>query len=233
MTDRLLLWDIDSTLIRTGDVSRRAFAAAFHEVTGHAVAELAETSGRTDPAIFSDTLQLHGLRDPGDYFERFARRLGPAYRDRIDPMRRVGRVLPGARELLAACRIRPGVVQTVLTGNVRESAEIKLEAFSLTPFLRLDVGAYGDDDPHRPNLVPIARRRAAAVFDGPLDPVIIGDTVHDVSAGLAHGVPVIGVATGRNSAAELRAAGATAVFRDLSDHDAVLAAILPDVTGPG
>jgi phosphoglycolate phosphatase-like HAD superfamily hydrolase len=226
VTNRLLLWDIDSTLISTGDVSRAAFAAAFQEVTGQPVTELAETSGRTDPAIFGDTLDKHGLSDPGDYFERFARRIGPAHRERIADMRRAGRVLPGAREILTSCQAMAGVVPTVLTGNVRDSAAIKLEAFALAPYLRLELGAYGDDDAHRPNLVPIARKRAAAVVDGPLDAVIIGDTIHDVSAGRAHDVPVIAVATGRNSIAELRAAGATAVFPDLSDVEAVLAAIL-------
>lgn len=225
MTSRLILWDIDSTLISTGDVSRAAFAAAFEEVTGHAVTELAETSGRTDPVIFSGTLALHGLSDPGDYFGRFSRRLGPAYRERLADMRRAGRVLPGVVDILTECQGVPGAVQTVLTGNVRDSAAIKLDAFSLTPFLRLDLGAYGDDDAHRPNLVPIARNRAAAAVDGPLDAVIVGDTVHDVSAGLAHDVPVIGVATGRYSAEELQTAGATAVFQDLSDPQAVLAAI--------
>jgi phosphoglycolate phosphatase-like HAD superfamily hydrolase len=124
------------------------------------------------------------------------------------------------------------VYQSVLTGNIRPVAEMKLAALGLRDGLDLCIGAYGDDHEDRTELVHVARRRAAGVhgrsataFDG-TSTVVIGDTPHDMSAALSAGARVIGVATGSYSEADLVAAGAHAVLSDLTDTPAVLRALL-------
>jgi phosphoglycolate phosphatase-like HAD superfamily hydrolase len=124
------------------------------------------------------------------------------------------------------------VHQSVVTGNIRLLAEVKLAALGLRNGLDLCIGAYGDDHEDRTELVQVARRRAAAVhgrtptaFAG-TSTVVIGDTPFDVTAALAAGARAVGVATGSHPAADLRAAGAHAVLPDLTDTDAVLKALL-------
>lgn len=128
----------------------------------------------------------------------------------------------------------PGRVrQSVLTGNVRKLAEVKLSALGLKAGLDLCIGAYGDDHEVRTELVHVARRRAAAVhgrlpsdFDGAAT-VVIGDTPLDIEAALAADARAIGVATGPYRAAQLAAAGADAVLPDLSDTQLVMDTLLP------
>jgi phosphoglycolate phosphatase-like HAD superfamily hydrolase len=123
--------------------------------------------------------------------------------------------------------------QSVLTGNIRSVAEVKLAALGLREWLDLCIGAYGDDHEDRTELVEVARRRAAAVhgasaaaFDGAAT-VVIGDTPLDIFAALAAGARAVGVATGSYSADDLAMAGADAVLPDLADTAAVLRALLP------
>jgi phosphoglycolate phosphatase-like HAD superfamily hydrolase len=122
--------------------------------------------------------------------------------------------------------------QSVLTGNIRSVAEVKLAALGLREWLDLCIGAYGDDHEDRTELVEVARRRAAAVhgrsaaaFDGTAT-VVIGDTPLDIAAALAAGARAVGVATGSYSARDLATAGADAVLPDLTDTAAVLRALL-------
>jgi len=136
----------------------------------------------------------------------------------VSMQRTVGRALPGAHEVLASLADEPAIYQSVLTGNLREVARIKLEVFGLDGYLDLASGAYGDDDSDRPKLVTLAQQRAAertGVTFGNDATVLIGDTTKDVEAGLAAGVRVIGVATGKTSVQELRDAGAHDVASDL------------------
>jgi phosphoglycolate phosphatase-like HAD superfamily hydrolase len=138
-------------------------------------------------------------------------------------------VLPGASEALAAVTaLGPGVVQSVLTGNVPAIAEAKLAAFGLDGYLDLEVGAYGDHHEVRAELVHLARRRARAAYRrdfGGTATVLVGDTPLDVAAALATGARAVGVATGGSTAAELAAARADAVLPDLADTCAVVTAI--------
>jgi phosphoglycolate phosphatase-like HAD superfamily hydrolase len=131
-------------------------------------------------------------------------------------------------------RDRPSrrVHQSVLTGNIRLLAEVKLAALGLCNGLDLCIGAYGDDHEDRTELVQVARRRAAAVhgrhpasFAG-TSTVVVGDTPLDVAAALAAGAHTVGVATGSYTAADLREAGAHVVLPDLTNTDAVLQALL-------
>jgi phosphoglycolate phosphatase-like HAD superfamily hydrolase len=138
-----------------------------------------------------------------------------------------GTPLPG--EAGADGRAPLWVVQSVLTGNVWPIAEVKLTAAGLAGYLDLDAGAYGESHEVRAELVHLARanaaRRYGADFAGE-QTVLVGDTALDVAAALATGARVVGVATGGTSAAELAAAGASAVLPGLSDTAATLAAIL-------
>ena len=128
---------------------------------------------------------------------------------------------------------KPGrVYQSVLTGNVRPLAEVKLTAVGLRHPLDFCIGAYGDDHEVRTELVHLARRRAAGVygqcgqdFAGEAT-IVVGDTPLDIEAALAAGARAVGVATGPFSAADLQAAGAHAVLADLTSAPAVLAALL-------
>ena len=129
-----------------------------------------------------------------------------------------------------------GVVQSVLTGNVRAVAQVKLGAAGLTSHLDLDIGAYGESHEVRAELVHLARRNAAgrygAGFAGQ-QTVLVGDTELDVAAALATGARVVGVATGGTTAEQLAAAGADAVLPGLADTAATLAAILGNAPLPG
>ncbi|GAA1962045.1 haloacid dehalogenase-like hydrolase [Catenulispora subtropica] len=215
----LVLWDIDHTLIETGDVGREVFARAFEEVTGRAMGEMADPSGLTEPVVFERTLELHGLADHGELFPRFEQAQAAAYRERADGLRSRGRVLPGALEALRSLSARPDVVSSVLTGNPRLSAIAKLQIFELDTYVDLDCGAFGSDNPDRAALVHLAWQRARTHHGqefGPLNTVIVADTPKDVAAAQANGVYVAGVATGGFTEAQLRDAGANAVLPDLT-----------------
>ena len=210
----LVLWDVDYTLVDSDGVGRELYQIAFREMFGRPMPQPGSMSGRTDRAIAIEVLGLAGL------------------------VRQRSRVLPGAAQAVAALA-GPGpggdgaagtdVVQSLLTGNIRPLAEIKLGPLGLTDHLDLDVGAYGDAHEVRAELVPLARGRAARAygtdFGGPAT-VLVGDTPLDVAAALATGARAVGVATGQFTAAELAASGAHAVLPDLADTGQVVAAVL-------
>ncbi|MEU5859962.1 haloacid dehalogenase-like hydrolase [Nonomuraea sp. NPDC047529] len=225
---RIVLWDIDHTLIDTRGVGRELSAQAFEQVTDVPMVKQAKIDGLTESVIFRETAKLHGLRTDRYDFERFAAALAKAHLARAADLRKRGHALPGAAAALDALGATPGVLQTVLTGNVRSVAEIKLQVFGLDGRIRWDIGAFGEDDDVRAELVRIALGRAAALFGAPVAPgeaVLIGDTPADVEAGLENGVPVIAVASGRSSADDLRDAGAVHVLPSLEVTDAVVAMV--------
>ncbi|MGH3899862.1 MAG: HAD hydrolase-like protein [Pseudonocardiaceae bacterium] len=154
------------------------------------------------------------------------------YQDAREELRTTGRALPGVEDTLVSLARSPIVYQSVLTGNLRDMARIKLEVFDLDHYLDLNAGAYGDDDPERPTLVTIAQQRAAertGVMFGNDATVIIGDTPHDVEAGLIAGVRVIGVATGKTSTQELRDVGAQQVATNIVECQIILNRLIQDV----
>lgn len=212
---RLVLWDIDHTLISTRGVGRELSAAAFLRVTGRPMREQAKIDGITEPVIFRETAKLHGLVTGRAEFEAFAEALAEEHLARSGELRERGHALAGAAAALAALD-KAGVTQTVVSGNVRAVSEIKLEVFGLDRHIRWDLGAYGEDDDERAQLVRLALERSAMAAS---EAVLIGDTPADVEAGLANGVRVVAVATGKSSEGELRAAGPSAVLPDLRDTE--------------
>lgn len=224
----LVLWDIDHTLIETRGVGGEIYADAFRAVTGHPLDEMPALSGRTEPVIFREALKAHGIADTEDLYSQFADEQARGYAARADEMRRRGRALPGAADALRALADRPDVIQSILTGNTRPAAEIKLRTFGLDRYLDLDVGSYGTDDDDRANLVKIARQRAEAAYGVRFDPastVLIGDTANDVAAARDGGARIIAVATGNDSAEDLASAGADTVLEDLTQTDDLLSVI--------
>lgn len=241
MRGQLVLWDIDYTLIDAGGLSRNLYGVVFAELFGRELPAVAPMAGRTDRAIILDTLRGAGVGEPGRHVDAFIRGLtvqAPRFGERV---RAGGRVLPGAAAALTAIaavsasaaadggRDRGLLVQSVLTGNIRPLAEVKLGALGLTRHLDLDAGAYGDAHEQRAELVLLARRAAAAAYQadfGGEATVVIGDTPFDVAAALACGARAVAVATGGFTAGQLAAARPHALLPDLSDTERVLAAIL-------
>jgi phosphoglycolate phosphatase len=225
----LVLWDVDHTLMETRGVGVELFRSAFGQATGRELTHSAEVTGRTEPAIFRETVELHHIPYSAALFNRYAKLLAADYEAHAAELASRGRPLPGAHDAIAALGRTGGIVQSVLTGNLRPVAETKLRVFGLDAGLDLDAGAYGSDHDERACLVPIARRRAAdryhARFDGQAT-VLIGDSPSDVQAGLDSGARVIAVPTGRNTTAELRAAGASLILPSLEDSAAVVQAVL-------
>lgn len=225
---RLVLWDVDHTLIETRGVGGEVYAAAFEAVTGQPLRNHGPMSGQTEPTIFRDNLRANGITDPGGYYQQFAQKQADDYTERADELRHRGRALPGAADLLAELADRADVLQTVLTGNTRQAAEIKLAAFNLDQYLNLNLGAYGTDHPERHRLVNIARTRAMNATGRTFDQTnttVIGDTPNDITAAHEGGAHAIGIATGASTADELAAVGAEAVFPDLT-HPGTIVAIL-------
>lgn len=227
-TTLLILWDIDHTLMETGGVGAEVYAQAFEKVTGHALKQMADVSGQTEPIIFRETLALHGLTGHDGLFAQFADEQARGYAQHVDELRKRGRALPGAAQALAALARRGDVIQSVLTGNTRASAEVKLHAFGLGAHLDLDAAAYGTDSDTRADLVPVARHRAQQRTGHTFSPestVLIGDTPNDVTAAHDAGARIIAVATGSSSTKDLTAAGADDVLADLSMTAALIAAL--------
>ncbi|NUK50095.1 haloacid dehalogenase-like hydrolase [Streptomyces lunaelactis] len=225
---QLVLWDIDHTLIATRGVGREIFGECFEQVTGQAMKEQAAIDGMTEPIIFRETAKLHGIDSDRSMFEAFARCSAETHLVRAGELRERGHALPGAAAALAAVAELDGVVQTVVTGNVRPVAEIKLSEFGLDTHIRFPYGAYGEDDDERAELVRIAMRRTSQGLDVPVaagDVLLVGDTPADIAAGLANGVRVLAVASGRSSDEELREAGASMVVAGLEDPQPLLHAL--------
>lgn len=227
---RLILFDIDGTLVLTGGAGARAMARAFEQVFGLADAfrEIA-MAGRTDTWLLAGALARHGIPadDPRvpEYRELYFRILPEEIERKPAAGVRHG-VMPGVRELLDALVERRDVYLGLLTGNYHESARIKLQYFDLWRYF--GCGAFAEDATDRNGLLSKAFERVVAC-GGPAvaaqQTVIIGDTPFDIGVALAGGARSIGVATGSHSEAALIAAGADVVFEDLSDTLAVLSVL--------
>jgi len=227
---RLVLFDIDGTILWTDGAGRRAVHRALEDVFGAPPPEGLEFDGKTDPQIVRELMQLAGVAH-GDIDGRLPHALEryvELLHTELGALDQRDKVLPGIRPLLDTLEARDDVLLGLLTGNVLPGAVAKLTAVGIDAN-RFKVGAFGSDHAHRPELPAIARERAVALLGDQIagsDVVVIGDTPADMGCGRGIGARAIGVATGRYSADDLRACGATAVFDDLSDTDAVVRAIM-------
>jgi len=217
---KLILWDIDGTLIVTGRAGIFALAKAFLKLHGREpdFAKL-DVSGRTDQWIARQVLEQQNIPPTGenihDFLEAYLGFLSAELHSRP------GRVLPGIVGLLEKFRLHPDIAQGLLTGNLQRGARIKLEHYKVWHYF--EFGSFGDDSALRNDLGPHAVRRARerhSVEFAPADIFVIGDTPHDIECGKAIGAKTIAVATGTYPAAELQLHRPTAVFADFSDPDA-------------
>src|SRR6266536_3113769 len=143
-TERLLvLWDIDHTLIETRGVGKQLYVAAFEAVSGRTMEHAIEPTGRTETAIFAETLERHGIEASDELQRQYAVELARQYEEQAAELRTRGRALPGAEAALAAVAHQPDIVQTVLTGNLRAVACTKLRVFGLDGYIDSEVGSYG------------------------------------------------------------------------------------------
>ncbi len=226
---RLLLFDLDATLMSSGGAGLKSMARAISERFGVECQRLEVLpDGKTDPAILREVLRNHRL--PVEDEDRAVAELGVLYERYLReemPRAAKARLLPGVVELLDELSLRSGVLLGLLTGNYEATARIKLSQFDLNRFFRF--GAFASDDECRDRLVPIAVRRAEALTGATIGigrhVLVIGDTPRDVGCALAHQVTAIGVATGRYPVEALLAAGAHLAFRDLSDTHQVAATL--------
>jgi phosphoglycolate phosphatase len=222
---KLLLFDIDGTLVLTGGAGLRAMTRACEDIVGHADAlDGIPVAGRTDWIILHDSLARLGRQLDQDLFHQLRDRYVTYLREEItQPGKGFNGALPGVADLLDALHPRQDVFLGLLTGNFEAGARIKLERFDLWRYFRC--GAYGDDAADRNHLVPVAIERAAACGVPPIAPVdvlVVGDTPHDVACAKAAGATAVGVATGGYTADELRACGAAMVFDTLRETGHVL-----------
>jgi phosphoglycolate phosphatase len=230
----LLLWDVDHTLIENSGVSKAVYARAFQMMTGRAPEVQPGTDGRTDQEIVRNLFTANGAAFTTGDERSYQSVLVDAMGELHPRLMRDGFVLPGVPEVLEAVSQIPGIVQSVLTGNIRPNAEAKLRLLGEhARVLDLDVGGYGSDDARRSRLVGAAQRKASQKYGTVFrssSTVLVGDTERDVAAALEGGALIVAVATGVTSQEELRQAGAHVVLPDLSDAPGFVA-IVRDLTG--
>ena len=222
---KIVLFDIDGTLVLTGGAGVRAMNRAAESVLGVPnILDGVEIAGRTDWIIFRSALSRIGRDLDDELFTRLRTAHVANMREEIlEPGEGAKEVLPGVRDLLLQLERRPDVVLGLVTGNFHEAARIKLEHFDLWRYFAC--GAFGDDADDRNKLVPVAfeRLRACGVTEfQPEEVLVVGDTPHDVSCARAVGAVPVAVATGTFTADQLRATGAPVVFEDLSDTEAFM-----------
>lgn len=226
---KLVLFDIDGTLLTSGGAGERAMAIAIREYFNEQAAladplEGIEMAGRTDTGIARQIFRKRGI-DPspeelGLFLDCYIRHL------ETQLPKAVGTVLPGVFELLETLKRRPSVALALLTGNLLAGAKLKLIHYDVWHFF--DFGAFADDHHDRNQLGRFAQTRALEKHGVEFDPAhtfVLGDTPHDIDCGKAFGAKTVAIATGRYTLDELRPHHPDFLFQDLSSVPAVLAAL--------
>jgi phosphoglycolate phosphatase len=230
---KLVLFDIDGTLLGTDGAGRRAIHRALLDETGTAgPIEQYRFDGKTDPQIIGELLALAGHAGARDRacIDAVCRRYVEHLRAELDKPTQTTTLMPGTRELLGALESYEAAGRALvglLTGNLASGAALKLRSAGLDPG-RFRVGAYGSDSARRADLPAVAAERAAALTGRAVrgsDVIVLGDTPDDVACGRPIGARCVAVATGFYDVAALRAAGAAYVFETLADTTRVLDAI--------
>lgn len=221
MPKRLLLFDIDGTLVDTAGAGIQSLRDVLHEQFGITDdLEGIEIAGQTDSGIVHQILRKQKLEVNEKTTAAFLDRYVELLQNEL-PLR-PGRILPGIRELLP--RLQTRHVLGLLTGNVERGAKLKLTHYGLWDFF--EFGAFADDHHERNALGPFAQRRARekhAIDFAPAEIDVIGDTPHDIACGKAIGARTIAVATGSFSRAQLLEHAPDRIVDDFSETDAVMA----------
>lgn len=224
---KLVLFDIDGTLLHDGGAARHAYDAALHDIYGYD-GELSryDFSGRTDPQITEMV-----LTEAGYTHAEIAERIDDLWDLYLAGLRRNAtpdrvRVLDGIHELLDALASRTDVTLGLLTGNIEPGARLKLGAADLNHYFPF--GAFGSDSAKREELPPIAVERASRMNGHRFlkrDVIIIGDSIYDVRCGVPHEATTIAIASGKTPAEKLRNENPHFFFESAADTAAILQAI--------
>jgi len=224
---RLLLFDIDGTLLRTGGAGRISMERSFEKLYGLENAlDSIPMMGRTDPLIFRDVLEKNGIMWNSEHEEQMKKTYFSILRREIRRPRKDGKICPGIVPLLDACTDDTNLFLGLLTGNYRESARIKLKHFGLDSYFPF--GAFADDSAERSGLGKFAIERFSKTrgFSPAPDRVfIIGDTPSDIACARPYNFKTIAVATGIHTCDELKEHNPDAVYSDFSSYDRVLSFI--------
>ena len=227
---RVVLFDIDGTLLRSGGVGRIAMERALNHVFGSPGSSEYHYDGKTDRQIVRDLMRIDGMTD--EQIDERMDDLIHAYLTGLNAELASGErevhVFVGVRELLDELETRDDIVLGLLTGNVEPGARAKLGAAGID-IERFKVNAFGSDHELRPELPGVAQKRASELLGKEIAGdrlIVIGDTPADIRCGEAIGARAIGVATGRYTTDDLASHGAYAVFENLADTAAVMQRIL-------
>jgi len=221
---RLVLWDVDGTLIHSAGIGLAVFDRGLEKVLGRAPASRLRLSGKTDPQIVREYLEAMAVEAADGHLPDVLAAVEAELAASSELLARNGRALPGVPQLLERLDGAPGVHQSVLTGNTEANAMVKLTAFGLERWLDLEIAAYGSDDADRCRLVPVAlerARRLRRLDASPDDTWVVGDTANDLACARAGGARCLLVATGRTPLEELEELKPEVVLADLSDTDEV------------
>ena len=230
---RLILFDIDGTLLWTNGAGRRAIHRALIDEMGTAgPIDGYRFDGKTDPQIVRELLALagHPECESDDRITAVCRRYVDLLTAELAKPTQATKLYPGIADLLSALEPYESdgrALVGLLTGNVQAGAALKLRSAGLDPG-RFTVGAFGSDSHRRAELPAVAAQRAAERTGRPFtgdDIVILGDTPDDVACARPMGAHTVAVATGFYSTAQLRAVGAQHVFENLAETEAVLQAL--------
>jgi len=221
---KILLFDIDGTLIHSGGSGKHAMELAFQEIWG-VLNSLQNVllAGQTDPKILLDAFALHGIKWDDARIAQFQQRYFIHLAEDMQRPRPKRRMMPGFPHLLEELQKLPEIHSGLLTGNWIRGAEIKLEYFDLWKYF--EFGAFADDEMDRNQLVPHALRRAEERFG--IQPrrdrvYVIGDTPRDILCARPHGATAVAVATGEYAIEELRAEKPDFLFEDFGEVEKVL-----------
>lgn len=232
---KLVLFDIDGTILLTNKSGRRSLERALEQVLGRTVSTSGiDFAGKTDRQILREIMAAAGI-DASQGNGTLAR-IETVYQDEMNRLLDPDDVLilPGVRPLLETLGRRPNVQLALLTGNLEPMAYLKLEAAGLDSYFPF--GAFGSDDEDRNKLPAVALARAYAHTGRSFAPesvFIIGDTVHDVTCSRSIGCRTVIVCTGTYSRQELELHAPDLLLDDLSDHVAVSDFICRDASQAG
>ena len=224
---RLILWDVDGTLLHAGGIAGDVFYDAAAVVVGREISERnVRMGGKTDPQIALEILEAMAVRhdEAAGHLPAVLEALERQLEAAVDEIREKGRVHPGVPELLERLAATPDVVSSVLTGNLAKNARLKLGAFDLERWFDMEVAAFGSDDADRTKLVPIALANLERRFGVTLpaeDVWVVGDTPRDLACARAADARCLLVATGRVPLEELERVGPDVALPDLSDTERV------------
>ena len=222
---KLILFDIDGTLLTSGGAGEKALRLATRDMLGREDdLEGIEIAGRTDSGIARQLFARHGIGETAENFSRFFEGYLGHLAGTLPGT--PGRLLPGILELLEALRGRPEAALGLLTGNLARGAKLKLTHYGVWDYF--EFGAFADDHHDRNQLGKFARTRAKEMHGiefAPENIYVLGDTPHDIACGRAIGAKTVAIATGNQGREQLAAHHPDYLFDDLSNVPEVMAAL--------